>query len=327
MLRRHFISIVSGALASWPLLARTQHAAMPVIGFISSLSSNEASRVMDAFRQGLAETDYVEGRNVAIEYRWAAGDFNQLGRMAADLVRREVTILAAVSGTPTALAAKAATTTIPIVFAIGSDPVSVGLVNSLNRPGGNITGATFFNGVMGAKRLELLLQLAPKDAAVAILTNPHNPPVVAEGENALNAVRSFGRQASIFGASTPDQIEEAFRAIQDRRFGSVYVASDPFFLVERRKLIASAAQSLLPAIYSDREITDAGGLMSYGASRTDAYQQAGRYVGRILRGEKAGDLPVILPTKFELIINLQTAKTLGLTVPNSLLAQATEVVE
>ena len=327
MLRRHLISIIGGALASWPLLARAQQAAMLVIGFISSLSSNEASRVMDAFREGLAEAGYVEGRNIAIEYPWAGGDFNQLGSLVADLVRREVTILAAVSGTPTALAAKAATATIPIVFAIGSDPVSVGLVGSINRPGGNITGVTFFNGVMGAKRLELLLQLAAKDTAVAILINPANPPVVAEGENALTAVQSFGRQAAVFGASTPAQIEEAFQAIRDQRLGSVYVSSDPFFLVERHKLVALAARSLIPAIYSDREIADAGGLMSYGASRTDAYQQAGKYIGRILHGEKPGELPVMLPTKFEFVINLQTAKALALTIPNSLLLQATEVIE
>jgi len=205
--------------------------------------------------------------------------------------------------------------------------VSVGLVGSINRPGGNITGVTFFNGVMGAKRLELLLQLAAKDTAVAILINPANPPVVAEGENALTAVQSFGRQAAVFGASTPAQIEEAFQAIRDQRLGSVYVSSDPFFLVERHKLVALAARSLIPAIYSDREIADAGGLMSYGASRTDAYQQAGKYIGRILHGEKPGELPVMLPTKFEFVINLQTAKALALTIPNSLLLQATEVIE
>jgi len=326
MKRREFIGLVGGA-AAWPMAARAQQSAIPVIGFLCGLSSTDALRIMVAFREGLADTGYVEGRNVTIEYRWAAGEYGRLGTFAVDLVHREVTMIAAVSGTPTALAAKAATKTIPVVFAIGSDPVAAGLVSSLNRPGGNVTGVTFFNGVVGAKRLELLLELAPKDKAIAVLVNPSNPPVVVEATNALNAAQSMGRQARIFGASTAAQIDEAFAIIVEQRFGSLYVSSDPLFLVERDKLVALAARHALPAMYADREIADAGGLINYGASRTDAYRQAGIYAGRVLKGEKPADLPVVLPTKFDLVINLKTAKALGLTVPNSLLVQATEVIE
>jgi putative ABC transport system substrate-binding protein len=282
---------------------------------------------MAEFRLGLADTGYVEGRNVTIEYRWAAGQYDRLGALAADLVHREVAMIAAVSGTPTALAAKAATTTIPVVFAIGSDPVAAGLVSSLNRPGGNVTGVTFFNGVVGAKRLELLLELAPKDKAIAVLMNPSNPPIVVEATNALNAAQSMGRQARTFGASTAAHIDEAFSVIVEQRFGSLYVSSDLLFFIMRDKLVALAARHALPAIYADREIVEAGGLINYGASRTEAYRQAGKYAGRILKGDKAGELPVVRPTKFDLVINLKTAKALGLTVPNSLLVQATEVIE
>jgi putative ABC transport system substrate-binding protein len=327
MKRRKFFTLLGGAVAGWPVVARAQQSAIPVIGFLCGLSSSDAPRIMAAFREGLADTGYVEGRNVTIEYRWAAGQFDRLGTLAADLVHREVAIIAAVSGTPTALAAKAATKTIPVVFAIGSDPVAVGLVSSLNRPGGNVTGVTFFSGVMGAKRLELLLELAPKDKAIAVLVNPSNSPVVVEATNALNAAQSMGRQARIFGASTAAQIDEAFAIIVEQRFGSLYVSSDLLFLVERDKLVALAARHDLPAMYADREIADAGGLINYGASRTDAYRQAGIYAGRILKGDKAGELPVVLPTKFDLVINLKTAKALGLMVPNSLLVQATEVID
>jgi putative ABC transport system substrate-binding protein len=326
MKRREFIAGI-GATAAWPLAVRAQQPAIPVIGFLSSLTPSDAPSVMAAFRMGLADSGYVEGRNVTIEYRWEAGQFDRLGAMAADLVHREVAMIAAVSGTPTALAAKAATTTIPVVFAIGSDPVAAGLVNSLNRPGGNVTGVTFFTGVVGAKRLELLLELAPKDKAIAVLVNPSNPPVVVEATNALNAAQSMGREARVFSASTAAHIDEAFPVIVQQRFGSLYVSSDPFFLIQRDKLAALAARYALPAIYADREIAEAGGLISYGASRTDAYRQAGKYAGRILQGDKAGELPVVLPTNFDLVINLKTAKALGLPVPNSLLVQATEVID
>jgi putative tryptophan/tyrosine transport system substrate-binding protein len=327
MRRREFIQLIAGTATGWPVAAKAQQPAIPVIGFLSSLAPSDAPNIMVSFRQGLADTGYVEGRNVTIEYRWAAGEYDRLGTLAADLVHREVTMIAAVSGTPTALAAKAATTTIPVVFAIGSDPVAAGLVSSLNQPDDNVTGVTFFTGVVGAKRLELLLELAPKNKAIAVLVNPSNPPVVVEGTNALTAAQSMGRQARIFGASSSAQIDEAFAIIVEQRFGSLYVTSDPLFLVLRDKLVALTARHALPAIYADREITEAGGLINYGASRTDAYRQAGKYAGRILQGEKASKLPVLLPTKFDLVINLNTAKSLGLTVPNSLLVQATEVIE
>jgi putative ABC transport system substrate-binding protein len=241
MQRREFFGLI-GSVAAWPLAARAQQPTMPVIGFLSSLTPGDAPQIMAAFNLGLADTGYVEGRNVTIEYRWAEGQFDRLGTLVAELLQREVTMIAAVSGTPTALAAKAATNTIPIVFAIGSDPVAAGLVSSLNRPGGNLTGVTFFNGVVGAKRLELLLELAPQDKAIAVLVNPSNPPVVAEATNALNAAQSMGRQARIFGASTAAQIDEAFQVIVEQRFGSLYVASDPFFLILRDKLVAMAAR-------------------------------------------------------------------------------------
>ncbi|HEV7407129.1 MAG TPA: ABC transporter substrate-binding protein [Bradyrhizobium sp.] len=310
-----------------PTPLRAQHAAMPVIGFLSSLSAADAPRIMAAFRDGLADSGYAEGRNLTIEYRWAEGQYDRLGALAADLARREVAMIAAVSGTPAALAAKAATTTIPIVFAMGSDPVPAGLVTSLSRPGGNVTGVTFFTAVVGAKRLELLLALAPKSQTIAMLDNPNNPPNVTEGKNALSAAQSRGRQASIFGASTSDQIDAAFAAIVQQGFGALYVSSDPLFFNLRSKLVALAARHAVPAIYADREFADAGGLISYGASRTDAYRQAGKYAGRILKGDKVGDLPVVLPTKFELVINLKTAKALGLDLPATLLVLADDVIE
>jgi putative tryptophan/tyrosine transport system substrate-binding protein len=327
VLRRKFIELIGGAAATWPVLAVAQQPAIPVIGLLSGLTPGDAPSVMAAFRLGLADAGYVEGQNVTIEYRWAAGQIDRLQTLAADLVHREVAIIAAISGTPTALAAKAATTTIPVVFAIGSDPVAADLVRSLNRPGGNVTGATFFTGALGAKRLELLLQLAPTDGAIAVLMNPNNPPVIAEATSALNAAQSMGRQARIFSASTPAHLDEAFTVIAQQHFSSLYVSSDAFFLIERDRLVALAARHALPAIYADREITEAGGLINYGASRTDAYRQAGKYTGRILHGDKVGELPVLLPTKFDLVINLKTANALGLTIPHDLLVLADEVLE
>jgi putative tryptophan/tyrosine transport system substrate-binding protein len=327
MQRREFIGILAGGAAVGPLPLRAQQAAIPVIGFLSGLTPGDAPRIMAAFRQGLADAGYVEGRNVTIEYRWAAGQYDRLGTLADDLVHREVALIAAVSGTPAALAAKAATTMIPIVFAMGSDPVTTGLVSSLNRPGGNMTGVTFFTAAVGAKRLELLLELAPKEKPIALLVNPSNPPNAVEGTSALNAAQSMGREARIFGATTAAQIDEAFAIIVEQGFGSLYVSSDPLFFNLRDKLVALAARHALPTIYADREHAEAGGLISYGASRTDAYRQAGKYAGRILRGDKAGDLPVVLPSKYDLVINLKTVKTLGLELPATLLARADEVIE
>ena len=323
--RREFITLLGAA--AWPLAARAQQAAMPVIGFLSSLSQRDAARITAAFFQGLNEAGYAEGRNVALEYRWAEGQFERLPTMAVELVRRQVAVIAAISGTPAGLAAKAATTSIPIVFAIGGDPVAPGLVSSLSRPSGNVTGVTFFTSPLAAKRLELLRDLVPQATRFAVLTNPDNPPSKLEGIEVSAAAQTFGREATVLNATTEAHIDEAFVAIVQQRIGAVFVSADPLFFNHRDKLVALAAQHGTPAIYAYREQVEAGGLISYGASRSDAYRQAGIYTGRILRGEKPGDLPVVLPTKFEFIINLKAAKALGLTVPNTLLASADEVIE
>ena len=323
--RREFIGLVGGA-AAWPLAARAQQA-MPVIGFLSSLTPIDGPRILAAFHGGLHEAGYVEGRNVTIEYRWAEGQYDRLPAMAADLVSRRVVMIAAISGTPAALAAKAATANIPIVFAIGGDPVTPGLVTSLNRPGANVTGVTFFTAPLAMKRLEIVRELAPGAATVAVLVNPDNPPSALEGKDVTAAAHAMGLQVSVLSASTAGQIDDAFAAVVAQRIGGLYVSADPLFFNHRGKLAALTARHTLPAIYADREIAEAGGLISYGASRSDAYRQAGVYTGLILKGEKPGDLPIVLPTKFELVINLKTAKALGLEVPATLLARADEVIE
>jgi ABC-type uncharacterized transport system substrate-binding protein len=300
---------------------------MPVIGFLSSLSEKDSPRIMAPFRQGLAEAGYAEGRNVAIEYRFAEGQFARLPAMAADLVSRQVAVIAAVSGTPAGSAAKAATATIPIVFAMGSDPVSEGLVGSLNRPGGNITGATFYTVLVGAKRLELLRELVPKATTIAMLTNPKNPVSGVQRSDVEAGARTMGLQVRNFDVSSIDEIDAAFPTLARERPDALYVGADVIFFTHRKELAELATRLGLPAIYGDRDIAEVGGLMSYGASRPEAYRQAGVYVGRILKGEKAGDLPVMLATKFELVINLKTAKALGLTVPDTVLATADEVIE
>jgi putative tryptophan/tyrosine transport system substrate-binding protein len=326
MRRREFITLVGGA-AAWPLAARAQQPAMPVIGFLSSLSEKDTPRIMAPFHQGLAEAGYAESRNVAIEYRFAEGQFARLPAMAADLVRRQVAVIAAVSGTPAGSAAKAATATIPIVFAMGSDPVDAGLVGSLNRPGGNVTGATFYTVLLGAKRLELLRELVPKGTMIALLTNPENPVSVVQRSDVEAGARTMGLQVRNFDVSSIGEIDAAFLTLARERPDALYVGADVLFFTYRKELAALATRLGLPAIYGDRDIAEAGGLMSYGASRPEAYRQAGVYVGRILKGEKAGDLPVMLATKFELVFNLKTAKALGLTIPPTLLARADEVIE
>ena len=327
MRRREFTSLLGGAAAAWPLAARAQQPALPVIGFLSSLAPSDLNLVVPAFREGLNGTGFVEGRNIAIEYRWAEGDYQRLPTLSADLVRRKVAVIAAISGTPAALAAKAATTTIPIVFAIGGDPVAPGLVSSLSRPGGNITGVSFFNAPVVGKRLDLARELAPNGSTIAVLINPNNPPSAAEGAAVQASATAVGQALLIVTASTQNQIDDAFAAIKQQGVGALLVSPDPLFFSERVKLVVLMARHALPTIFADREQAEAGGLISYGSSRTDAYRQAGEYVGRIVHGERPGELPVVLPTKFHLVINLKTAKSLGIEIPGTVLARADEVIE
>jgi putative ABC transport system substrate-binding protein len=325
--RRQFITLLGGAAAAWPLAARAQQAAIPVIGFISGRSPTDSEALATAFRRGLADTGYVEDRNVAIEYRWAEYRNERLPAMVADLVRLKVAVIAAISGTPTVLAAKAATTTIPIVFAIGSDPVTSGVVTSLNQPGGNLTGVTFFTVPLGSKRLELLRDFVPKATTVAVLVNPESAVSRTDGANVQAAAQSVGLQAHLINASTEGQVEDAFKVIVERRIDALLVTADLFFISRRQQLVALAARDAIPVVYPVREFVVAGGLMSYGASETDAFRSAGIYVGKVLSGARPGDLPVTLPTKFELVINLKTAKALGLTVPMITQMTADEVIE
>jgi putative ABC transport system substrate-binding protein len=325
--RRTFLATVTGGLFAWPLVARAQPPAMPVIGFLSSLRSSDRALIMPSFHQGLTEAGSVEGRNLTIEYRWAEGQYDRLPALAVDLVRRQVVVIAAISGTPAVLAAKAATATIPIVFAIGSDPVEQKLVASLSRPSGNVTGVTFFTSPLATKRLGLLRDLIAKTTTIAVLVNPNNPPSALEGTRVQAAAREIGQHTRLFDASTEGDIDRAFAAIVQQRIGGLFVSADPFFLNQRSGLVARATRHAVPAIYADREYAESGGLISYGASRADAYRQAGIYVGRILKGEKPSNLPVMLPTKFELVINLKSAKALGLTIPQSVLLQADQIIE
>jgi putative ABC transport system substrate-binding protein len=324
--RREFITLLGGA-AAWPVGARAQQSAMPIVGFLSSLSPSELTFVMPAFHQGLNAASFVEGRNIVIEYRWADGHYDRLPALAAELVREQVAVIAAISGTPAALAAKAATTTIPVVFAIGGDPVAPGLVTNLSRPEGNVTGASFYTSPVVTKRLELARELVPPGTPIATLVNPDNPPSVTEGTTLQDAAATFGQPIQILKANTAGDIDDAFVAIAQQRIGALIVSSDPLFFIERKKLVVLTGRHALPTIFADREQAEAGGLISYGASRPDAYRQAGIYVGRVVKGEKPGDLPVVLPTKFVLLINLKTAKALGFTVPATLLARADEVIE
>jgi len=324
--RREFITLAGGAVA-WPQVARAQQTAMPVIGFVSSLAHSDLGLVVPGFHEGLNAAGFIEGRNIAIEYRWAESDYQRLPALAADLVNRKVVVIAAISGTPAALAAKAATTTIPIVFAIGGDPITPGLVTSLNRPGGNVTGVSFYSAPLVTKRLDLARELVPTGGLIAVLVNPDNPPSVDEGTTAQAAAAGMGERLLILNAKTSTQLDDAFATMKQQQVRAVVVSSDPFFFTERAKLVVLMARDRMPTIFGDREHAEAGGLISYGASRTDAYRQAGNYVGRIVKGEKAADLPVVLPTKFHIVVNLKTAKSLGIDIPTTVLARADEVIE
>jgi len=325
--RRQFISALGGSAFAWPLAARAQQPAMPLIGLVSSGSVEPNKGRLDAFRKGLSTTGFIEGKNVAIEYRWAAGSYDRLPAFAAELVRIPVNVLVAFDNTATALAAKSATSTIPIVFSIGTDPVKFGLVSSLNRPDRNLTGVVSLTVGLGVKRLQVLEELLPNAGVFAMLVNPKNPAAESETEGVLAAAKASGQNIAILKASTASEIDAAFAKAVEQHAAGLLILSEPFFTSRHDQIAALAARSALPVIDAYREFVVAGGLMSYGASATEATRVAGIYAGRILKGDKPGDLPVQQSTKIELVINLKVARTLGLTVPTSLLVRADEVIE
>ena len=327
MRRREFCALLGGAAMVWPLAARAQQPAMPVIGFLNPTSPDTNADRLRGFRQGLKDTGYVEGENAAVEYRWAEGQYNRLPTLAAELVRRQVAVIVATGGAITALAAKAATTSIPIVFIVPEDPVKLGLVASLARPDGNVTGINIFNLELTAKRLELLRQLVPGAALVAVLVNPANATTETTLRDVEAPARTMGLQIQVRNASTSLEINAAFAGFGRERPDALFVGGDPFFNSRRVQFATLTAHYSIPTAYTSRDYAEAGGLMSYGASFTDSFRQAGAYAGRILKGAKPADLPVVQPSKFELVINAQTARMLGLAVPPTLLALADEVIE
>jgi putative ABC transport system substrate-binding protein len=330
MRRREFIRLLGGAAASsvlWPLATRAEQPALPVIGFLNTRSADTSAHLVAAFQRGLAENGYAEGRNLTVAYRWANGQYEQLPAMAAELARRPVTVLAATGGDPAALAAKAATTTIPVVATLSADPVEHGLVTSLNKPGGNVTGVSNLTSTLEPKRLGLLRDLLPQATGFGVLVNTSWPMAANQLSDIEQAARTLGMTAHVLRASTDEELDAAFASAAQQRLPALAVASDAFFNSRREKIAALAARHGLPAMYTFRDYAVAGGLMSYGIDLPDVYRHIGVYVGRILKGAKVSELPVIQPTRFELVINLKTAKALGLAVPDRLLAIADEVIE
>jgi putative ABC transport system substrate-binding protein len=326
MRRRELIALLAGASGTWPLAARAQQKAIPVIGFLGATSPGPNETLLATFRQGLSETDYREGQNVTIEYRWAESRYDRLPALAADLVGRKVDVIVIEGGPPSALAAKGATSTTPIVFVV-DDPIAIGLVPSLARPGGNLTGIALMNSELVPKRLELLLELVPQAKVIAVLVNSNNSNAESITRKAQDAARPKGVQLDILKASTDGEIDTAFASLGQLRNAALLVGDDPFLQARRDRLVALASRHALPTIYGRAEFTASGGLISYGTSLSGTYRQAGFYAGKILNGAKPADLPVQQPTRFELVINLKTARALGLTVPQSILARADEVIE
>jgi putative ABC transport system substrate-binding protein len=326
MNRREFVAGL-GALAVFPFPARAQQSTIPVIGFLSSRSPDESAAVVSAFRRGLADAGYVVGQNVTIEYRWAEGSYDRLSGLAAELVNMPVAVLLAAGGPPAALAAKQATSTIPVIFSAADDPVGLGLVASFNRPGGNVTGMSLFNSRLGSKRLAILHELIPSAKSIAYLSNPANPSAQLERTDVEGAAKALGVELHVLDASSDKELEAAFAKLAELHAGGMVVAGEPFLDSRRQMIVDLTAQYAIPASYSWRESVVLGGLVSYGTSITGSYRNAGGYCARVLKGEKPGDLPVMQPTQFETIINLKTAKALGLHVPSALLASADEVVE
>ena len=327
MQRREFLGVLGGATAAWPFAARAQQPAMPVIGFLASLSSAYVAHFTPAFRAGLSETGYIDGQNVLIELRSAEGQYDRLTRLAAELVDRKVAVIVATGGSEPAKVAKAATAAIPIVFISAADPVKAGVVISFNRPGGNITGVSLLGSALEAKRLELLHEMVPGASPIGVLLNPKYPDFDLELRELRDAANVIDRKIIVALASSQPEVDAAFAMITQQGASALLVAQDPFFNSQREYLVALAARFKLPAIYNQREQAEVGGLFSYGTNFADGYRQAGVYVGKLLKGAKPSDLPVLQPTKYEFVINLRTAKTLGLVVPSSLLALADEVIE